>query len=163
MPEACDALCARAVLKYDMGSGGSEGTGEEVVPPPEPPPAVGGGSTQFFVARQYVAYQKEVVILSPPAVYAPNTPATNGYMAAVQPTAQQIAATEHVNPAWRNQAFSSLPQRPVMKKPAALTPKYGGAKWSAPPRAPGIARQRNWRPGPAPVKRRRRRGNWHKE
>jgi hypothetical protein len=130
----------------------------EVEPPAEmtPPPARGGwnDNTHFFVMRQYVAYQKEVVVLAPPTAYAVNSPASQSFTRGIAPTVEQIHGVEQASPALRGQAWSQVPARPVIARPASLAarPMFRGQV-----RPPGQHGQRGGlrKPMPAPAKKRR--------
>jgi hypothetical protein len=78
-------------------------------------------STHFYVVRQYVAYQKEIVILSPPTAYASNSAETQRFTAAVQPANAQIQNYETKNPELaKNPApWSKVPDRPAVAHPWA--------------------------------------------
>jgi hypothetical protein len=118
----------------------------QVTPPDQtaPPPERQAGwddTTHFYAMRQYVAYQKEVVVLAPPTAYAPNTPATTQFVSQVQPASQQIAGIQSRSPVIAKGAYSSLPQRPVMARPASLAPPVARA---APAVKPPAGYQRNY-------------------
>jgi hypothetical protein len=91
-----------------------------------PAPARAGMSedVHFYAVRQYVAYQKEVVILSPPMAYAPNSVETQRYTAAVQPAVAQVETYQAKNPelAKNPLPISKLPNRMALARPAVLTP-----------------------------------------
>ena len=61
----------------------------QVEPPNEteqPSSSYGSGDAQmhYYATRQYVAYQKEIVVLSPQTAYQPNTPQTVSFVKVVQ-------------------------------------------------------------------------------
>ena len=97
----------------------------DVSKPVDAVPARGTWSdtTHFYVVRQYIAFQKEVVILSPPTAYAPASPETQHFVAAVQPATTQIQTYQAANPALEKQpeAWSKIPDRPKMTRPDTLT------------------------------------------
>jgi hypothetical protein len=110
----------------------------EVEPPSEisqPPPRAVGWSepTHFYVMRQYVAYQKEIVVLSPPTAYAANSPANKQFIAQVQPAAEQLHGIEEKTPALRKQAWSKVPDRPAVSRPQNLAPRHQMAHSIRPP------------------------------
>ncbi|MBC7371926.1 MAG: hypothetical protein H7326_10195 [Bdellovibrionaceae bacterium] len=93
-----------------------------------PAPAKATGMTDtvhFYAVRQYVAYQKEVVILAPPAAYAANSPESQRFVAAVQPATTQIATYQSQNPELLKAPapWSKVPHPVPMSRPAALAPK----------------------------------------
>jgi hypothetical protein len=105
--------------------------GESVEPPAEVAAAPETGSypvhTHIFVTRQYVAYQKEIVVLAPPAAYAAGTPAARQFAQHVTPAAEHVVTAEAQNPASRGQAWSRVPDRPAVARPAALVrASHGG-------------------------------------
>jgi hypothetical protein len=99
---------------------------------PVAPPASGEGSYNngyavhngfsFFVVSQQVAYQKEVVILSPPTMYQPGAPETVAFGREITPAAAQVQTFAHDNPQIRNTApsWSNMPNRP---NPTSLKPQ----------------------------------------
>jgi hypothetical protein len=112
-------------------------------------------TTHFYVTRQYVAYEKEVVVLAPPNTYAPGTPAANQFATVVRPSAEQIARNEEQNPQLRKQAWSKLPNHPVIQRPTALTPrKFRTSTHSI--RPPSIPREPHANKQPGKRRRRRR-------
>ncbi len=70
--------------------------------------------TNYFVVRSYVAYEKQVVILSPPGVYVPASPAYVNYVHRVSPMAQNVQAYEVSNPGLRSAptTWSTVQQNP---------------------------------------------------
>lgn len=110
----------------------------QVEPPREmaPPPVRAAGwddRTHFFVMRQYVAYQKEIVVLAPPNYYAANASATKQFVNTVQPTAEQIHGIQEKAPDLRKQAWSQVPNRPPVTRPAGLAAKPQPAHAVHPP------------------------------
>ena len=89
----------------------------------------------FFVVRQQIAYAKEIVILAPPAAYAPGSPQTVQYVQAVQPAAMQIQNYRTQNPAtqYTPQSWSSLPSKPAVPALAGMHMR------SSPPRVRGLS------------------------
>ena len=81
-----------------------------------PPPLI-HSDEHFFLVRQEVAYQKQTVILAPPATYQPNTPATQKYMTLVQAPTEHLAVYEKSNPTITKspQTWSSTHQRAQSK------------------------------------------------
>ena len=90
-------------------------------------PSQGGmsASIHYYAVRQYVAYQKEVVILSPPTAYQPASVESAHFVTQVQPAVTQVASYQTQDPALKSnpQAWSKLPDRPHMERPAALAPR----------------------------------------
>lgn len=90
----------------------------------EPMPASAGMSetTHFYVVRQYVAYQKETVILSPPTMYAANSPETAKFNSAVQPAVAQVQTYQAKNPVLETkpEAWSHIADRPKLTRPGVL-------------------------------------------
>ena len=106
----------------------------EVQPPPTMQPGV-SDSVHFAVMRQYVAYQKQVVILAPPTVYPPNSPASRTFVTDLQPTVGQIQQTAAANPALvkNPQPWSKIYDRPHVTRPAVLAPHHQSGYKSALP------------------------------
>lgn len=73
--------------------------------------------TQYYVARQQVAYMKEVIILAPPSAYPPGSVQSTLWVSRVTPLNQQIQTYETQNPGIRNSptTWSTLPSRPVVR------------------------------------------------
>jgi hypothetical protein len=69
--------------------------------------------SQFFFVRQVVAYQKQVVILSPPSTYAPGTPQYTQFVSHVTPASSQVQQYEAANPGIKNwpRTWSATPRR----------------------------------------------------
>lgn len=90
--------------------------------PPVPSSAGLTETTHFYVIRQYVAYQKETVILSPPTMYAANSPETQKFNTALQPALAQVASYQTKNPTLETkpEAWSHLADRPKIERPAVL-------------------------------------------
>jgi hypothetical protein len=100
---------------------------------PAPPRASGmSENMHFYVVRQYVAYQKEVVVLSPSTAYAANSPESQRFVSSVQPVTQQLQTIETKDSQLRNQPqpWSKLADRPKLQRPNVLAaPK---SKWTSP-------------------------------
>lgn len=97
----------------------------EVQPPSEVAPAPtsnGDPRIHFFMSRQYVAYQKEIVILSPTTAYAPGSPETQHFVTTLQPVATQIQTASAATPALRSGAWSTLQDHPRLERPLSLRP-----------------------------------------
>ncbi|MBS1969728.1 MAG: hypothetical protein JSU04_05450 [Bdellovibrionales bacterium] len=96
----------------------------EVPPNVEPMPSSAGmsESTHFYVVRQYVAYQKETVILSPPTMYAANSPEAQHWSAAIQPAVTQVQTYQSKNPVLETkpEAWSHLADHPKLPRPETL-------------------------------------------
>jgi hypothetical protein len=82
-------------------------------------------STHFYVIRQYVAYQNEVVILSPPSAYQPGSPEAKVYTKRMQGPWQQVQTAIANNPQLKSapQPWSAMPDRPKIVRPKTLEPK----------------------------------------
>jgi hypothetical protein len=131
-----------------METGDMPDTVAQVTPPSEmaPPPTRAAGwddRTHFFVMRQYVAYQKEVVVLAPPNYYAANAPAAKQFTTFVQPTADQIHGIQEKAPALRTQAYSQIPNKPAVARPVALAPKPRAMSQIHPPAQPREKKHNN--------------------
>lgn len=114
--------------------------GVEIEAPREisPPPAMAPGMNEnihFYVVRQYVAYQKEIVVLSPPAAYAPGSPETTLFTRSVTPINTQVQTAEAQNPQLKTQpqAWSQIPDRPKLDRPQALGAQANAWKAQHPP------------------------------
>jgi hypothetical protein len=83
--------------------------------------------TEYYALRQNIAYQKEVVILSPPQTYAPNSPEAGALISNLNTNTQQLTQIQLQNPniVRSNQTWSNLPQRPIIIKPPILHPSLG--------------------------------------
>jgi hypothetical protein len=98
----------------------------QIVPPDRvlPAPAQNGWNdqTQFYVTRQYVAYQKEVVVLAPPTAYQPGTPQTQNFVQTIRPVSENLQQTMAKEPTYRTQpvVWSQIPNRPEVARPATL-------------------------------------------
>lgn len=98
-----NAEMAAEIKRYQEGLGQQDlkeiaenEAGEEVPMGAAPPPL--NNDFHYFVVREQIANEKEYVILSPPAAYAPGAPATAQYMTAVQAPTQQVAAYQVAHP-----------------------------------------------------------------
>lgn len=102
------------------------------------PTFAGNENVQFFAVRQYVAYQKEVVVLAPPAAYPPGAPATQAYIGAVQPASQQVATYAEAHPEMKSttQTWSRLPDRPTVARPEGLKARRSSFQQMRPPANP---------------------------
>lgn len=82
-------------------------------------------SVHLQVTRQYVAYQKEIVILSPADSYRPSSPESKKFVSAVAPASEQVLHIEEKQPALRAQSWSN--SQPKLNnhalKPPTLTSK----------------------------------------
>jgi hypothetical protein len=127
----------------------------QIPPPPQRNPGW-NDNTNFFVMRQYVAYQKEVVVLAPPTYYAANSPQNQQFTNTIRPTAEQITNVEHSTPAIRTQAWSQVPQRPLVARPASLSSRpqtMMGSRSVQPPQ--GMRRNQNPRAQQRPQQQRK--------
>jgi len=89
---------------------------------PAPVASSTGGSGQFYVFRQYVAYQKQIVVLSPPTAYAPGSPQAAQFASTVTPAVHQVQTMAIANPTYRTNPtpWSKIPDRPTSMRPTAL-------------------------------------------
>jgi hypothetical protein len=113
--------------------------GYEVLPMADVPPAPAqnpnwSSSVHFYAVRQYVAYQKEVVILSPPTAYAPQSVETQHFVSAVQPATNQLQVMEQKDPSLKSQpkTWSQIQDRPKVQRPQNLVQKAPSKKWTTP-------------------------------
>ncbi len=91
--------------------------------PPEPTQTVSNGDhSHIFVVRQYIAYQKEVVILAPTNSYPPAAPQTVAFANSVQPMQARVSAyeTDHPELQKTTQTWSSAPSKPKFFQNKAL-------------------------------------------
>jgi len=110
----------------------------QIEPPSEtpPPPArnvAWNDETHFFVMRQYVAYQKEVVVLAPPTAYPPGAPQTASFTNNITQAGEQIHQTALAHPTITKQTWSALPNRPALTRPASLAPRPSAMRTVRPP------------------------------
>ncbi|MGZ3786781.1 MAG: hypothetical protein ACXVCP_17555 [Bdellovibrio sp.] len=93
------------------------------IPPPPALQTSWSDPVHFSVMRQYVAYQKEVVVLSPVSAYSPNSPQSVHFVQAIQPTVNQIQQTAAQNPGLVKtpQLWSKVYDRPHLERPAKFT------------------------------------------
>ncbi len=94
-----------------------------------PPPVASAGmspAVHFTVMRQYVAYQKETVILASPTAYPINSPQASHFVSAIQPAVGQIHQIGAQNPSFEKnpQPWSKVTDRPRALRPAALAPAH---------------------------------------
>jgi len=100
------------------------------------PVFAGNDNVHFYAVRQYVAYQKEVVIMAPPTAYPPGSPAVQTYTSAVQPASQQVASYTEAHPELKSspQTWSHIPDRPVVARPAGLQARRSSFQQMKPPK-----------------------------
>ena len=96
-----------------------------VIPPPPIRQEGWSDATHFYVTRQYVAYQKETVILAPPTAYAPGTDQNKKFTTFVTQESANVKGLEEKNPGLKTSpmAWSQVPQRPQLARPKALQAK----------------------------------------
>jgi hypothetical protein len=89
--------------------------------PPEPPTAM-ADDVDFFLARQYVAVQKENVILAPPGAYAPGSYETRTYLTRVTRVIRPMQAYYARHPRLRAAptTWSTIEPRVRRRYPAAF-------------------------------------------
>lgn len=132
-PEAirkiANAQFTEQLKKYqDMQETGfrEEEDGEPLEPPTvvEAAPAQGTYSdhVHFYMTRQYVAYQKEIVVLAPPTTYAPGSKEAVVFHDSVVPATQRIQGLEQKDPGLKSapMAYHEVPGRPKMERPESL-------------------------------------------
>jgi hypothetical protein len=120
----------------DLAEGGdfvASNQGVSTTPPDEWPESIAqvpsnsphASTVQFYVLRQYVVYQKETVILAPPQYFAANSPESQKLIRSLGSTNQQITTLVAQNPilAKPNQAWSQVPNRPLVQRPGNLKPQ----------------------------------------
>jgi hypothetical protein len=97
---------------------------KEIPPAPAADPHWASGM-HFYVTRQYVAYQKEVVILSPPATYAVASPESHAFVQSMTAPTAFIQKSREENPTLKNQpqTWSQLAHKPNLQRPGTLAPK----------------------------------------
>ncbi len=102
---------------------------------PEMPVQQGSSEVHFYVMRQYVAYQKEVIILAPPNSFAPRSLETQNYIARVTPAVQQINTVQAAQPNLVKAPvpWSRIPNRPALARPMNLAPPRRAAMPSVVP------------------------------
>jgi len=123
-------------------------------PPPVSPVANPGATTVvadddgYFLARQYVFYQKQVVILAPPGAYAPGSAATQTYLNNVTPVMRPMQTYYAANPRLSSAGSTWSQVEPRVRR------RYARA-FRAPARRARVHR----RPKRRPNKRRKRKNN----
>ncbi|PWU12410.1 MAG: hypothetical protein C5B49_16410 [Bdellovibrio sp.] len=136
----------------------------QIEPPTEtdPAPARGPGwsdSTHFFMIRQYVAYEKQIVVLAPAASYPAGAPQTQNMVATLSRSQQQMSSIVERNPTilQKPQAWSSLVDRPRPVRPAALVRTAASPRAAMVPAHPSSGSARPAQPSSRPRVRKRRR------
>lgn len=106
-------------------------------------------TTHFYVVRQYVTYQKELVVLAPPTAYAPGSPESKRFVGAVSEPSRQLLVMEKANPTFKTapQPWSHLTERPELPRPAGLRREHRPAEVH-PPSTPAAQRKGPHRPQP---------------
>ena len=109
-----DAEVLAASAEDSDQNSATSGVNPEISRTSAPPPI--HDSVRFFVVRQQVAYAKEVVILSPPNAYSPNSVASNNFVQVIRPATTQIQTYRTVNPSTARSpmSWSSLPSKPAV-------------------------------------------------
>lgn len=76
----------------------------------------------FYMTRQYVAYEKEVVVLAPPATYQPGSKEAVLFNQQVVPATQTVASLQQKDPTLKTapMAYHEVPDRPKIERPANL-------------------------------------------
>ncbi len=104
----------------------SDDDGSAITPPTEITAAPEQGTwtpaTHFYVTRQYVAYQKEIVVLAPASAYTPGSKEEIEFRRAVGPATDQIQGMVQKNPQLKAAPtpWSRISDRPKFVRPAAL-------------------------------------------
>ncbi len=111
-------------------------------------PPVMGNDEDFFLARQYVFYQKQIVILAPPGAYAPGSFETRAYLSSVTPVIRPMQAYYARNPRLRSAPTTWSKVEPQVRQ------RYPRAF-----RAPSRRVAPHKKPKPRPNKRRRPKNN----
>ena len=102
--------------------------GVEITPPAEVAPLPTSGSysnqTQFYMTRQYVAYEKQIVVLAPPTTYAPASPQAQSFQTAMTTANTQTQGMVQKDPGLKTNPtpWSHLPDRPSISRPQSLRP-----------------------------------------
>ncbi len=100
--------------------------GEEIEAPTEIAAAPSQGTSNdhvhFYMTRQYIAYQKEVVVLAPPSAYQPGSKENVLFNQQVVPATQTVASLEQKDPTLKTAptAYHDVPNRPKMERPGSL-------------------------------------------
>ena len=100
--------------------------GEEIEAPTEIAAAPSQGTyndhVHFYMTRQYIAYQKEVVVLSPPTAYQPGSKETELFNHQVVPATQTVAGLEQKDPTLKSAptAYHEVSDRPKIERPGGL-------------------------------------------
>jgi hypothetical protein len=76
----------------------------------------------FYMTRQYIAYEKEVVVLAPPTAYTPGSKEAVMFNQHVVPATQTVATLEQKNPTFKTapMAYHEVPNRPKIERPGSL-------------------------------------------
>lgn len=114
---------------------------DEVVDADIPAEGSGGGggissSNHYFMARQYVVYQSQAVILAPAGYYAVGTPAYVTYTTHVRPVIMNVQTYASANPQIRTspQTWSSVASQVRAERPQSFNQAHnGGARPLRPP------------------------------
>jgi hypothetical protein len=80
-----------------------------------------GDPSRFYETRQYVVYQKEIVVLSPPTAYAPSSPESKRFTSLITPATKEIQRLQEKQPTIRAQPWSHLPVPPRVDRPRVLS------------------------------------------
>ncbi len=94
---------------------------EQFAPPPERA-ATDDESSYVLATRQYVAYQKQIVVLSGPNAFAPNSLENQKFITAVSPSIQVISSSELKNPIFHTGSivWSNFPNHSRIIRPPNL-------------------------------------------
>lgn len=97
--------------------------------------------TDYFLARQYVAYQKQVVILAPPGAYAAGSVQTQVYINNVTPVIRPMQAYYARNPRLASSAatWSTMETRVRQRYPRSFRTALAGRRRKA------VRRARRWK------------------
>jgi len=116
-----DMPSATAVATSDSSSeSGTNPALDSTLAPPAVNPIMDDG--RFLIVRQQVAYEKEIVILSPLSAYPPGSPQSQTFVAAIRTPMTQIQHYEQVHPGvhtW-SKSWSSFERHPSAPLPGSI-------------------------------------------
>ncbi len=107
----------------------------------------------YYMARQYIVYQNQAVILAAPGYYAPGTPAYVNYTTHVRPVIMGVQSYSAQNPQVRNnpRTWSTMASQLRVTRPQSFNPNsrpYGNRSLR-PPQSPSTNRG-HWGRSPSP-------------
>ncbi|HWU44166.1 MAG TPA: hypothetical protein VN132_12030 [Bdellovibrio sp.] len=94
---------------------------QEIPPAPAQQPSW-NSDIHYYAVRQYVVYQKEVVVLSPPTAYAPASPESQTFVRGISPAVTQVntAQAQNANLKTNPTPWSRLANQPRVERPHIL-------------------------------------------